>query len=184
MPMKVEVQSTELDAVLEVRTGRVADDRGFFAETHSVEMWRQAGFEAEFVQDNLSKSRQGTLRGMHFQIAPHAMGKLVRCVQGAVFDVAVDLRAGSATYGKWVGRELTGDGDLCLWIPEGFAHGFLALEDETLVHYKCTDMHAPETERALHYADPDVGIEWPIEPSIVTQKDAEAPRLVDVEPSV
>ena len=92
-----------------------------------------------------------------------------------------DEVARAATYGKWVGRELTGDGDLCLWIPEGFAHGFLALEDETLVHYKCTDMHTPEAERALYYADPDVSIGWPIEPSIVTQKDADAPRLADVE---
>ena len=181
MPMKVEIAPTEISEVLEVRTGRVGDDRGFFAETHSVEMWRQAGFEETFVQDNLSKSCRGTLRGMHFQIAPHAMGKLVRCVQGAICDVAVDLRAGSPTYGRWVGRELTGDGDLSLWVPVGFAHGFLALEDETLVHYKCTDMHAPDTERALHFADPDVGIEWPIEPSIVTQKDQDAPRLADVE---
>ena len=93
----------------------------------------------------------------------------------------VSLRAGSSTYGNWVGRELTGDGDLSLWVPVGFAHGFLALEDDSLVHYKCTDMHAPETERALHYADPEVGIEWPIEPSIVTPKDEEAPRLADVE---
>ena len=181
MPMKVEIRSTEISDVLEVRTGRVADDRGFFAETHSAEMWRQAGFEEVFVQDNLSKSCRGTLRGMHFQIAPRAMGKLVRCVQGAIFDVAVDLRAGSESYGRWVGRELTGEGDVSLWVPVGFAHGFLALEDETLVHYKCTDMHAPETERALHYADPDVGIEWPIEPTIVTQKDADAPGLADVE---
>ena len=102
-------------------------------------------------------------------------------MKGSIFDVAVDLRDGSATYGRWVGRTLTGDGDVSLWVPVGFAHGFLALEDETLVHYKCTDMHAPETERALHYADPDVGIEWPIEPSIVTQKDADAPSLGDVE---
>lgn len=181
--MNVEIHSTELDGVLEVRTGRVGDDRGFFAETHSSEMWRQAGFEEVFVQDNLSKSRRGTLRGMHFQIAPRAMGKLVRCVQGVVFDVAVDLREGSSTYGKWLGRELSGNGDLSLWVPVGFAHGFLALEDESLVHYKCTDMHAPETERALHYADPDVGIEWPIEPSFVTRKDEEAPRLADVEAS-
>lgn len=179
--MQVEIEGTEIPDVLEVRTGRVGDDRGFFAETHSVEMWRQAGFESAFVQDNLSKSRRGTLRGMHFQIAPRAMGKLVRCLQGAIFDVAVDLRAGSSTYGRWVGRELSGDADLSLWVPVGFAHGFVALEDETLVHYKCTDMHAPETERALHYADPDVAIAWPIEPSIVTQKDADAPRLADVE---
>ncbi len=179
--MKVEVTPTEIEAVLEVRTGRVDDERGYFAESWSQEMWRQAGFETDFVQDNLSQSCRGTLRGMHFQIAPNAMGKLVRCIRGSVFDVAVDLRAGSSTYGRWVGRELTGDNNLSLWVPVGFAHGFLALEDETLVHYKCTSMHAPESEKALHYADPEVGIEWPVEPSVVTPKDAEAPALAGVE---
>ena len=181
MPMKVDIRPTELEAVLEVRAGRVDDDRGYFAETWSREMWRQAGFEADFVQDNLSRSRRGTIRGMHWQIAPNAMGKLVRCIQGSVFDVAVDLRDGSAAYGRWVGRELSGENNLSLWIPVGFAHGFLALEDDSLVHYKCTAMHAPESERAMHHADPEVGIEWPIEPSFVTQKDDEAPGIVDVE---
>lgn len=181
MPMPVEIRPTEIEAVLEVVTGRAGDDRGYFAETYSREMWRRAGFEADFVQDNLSRSRRGTLRGMHFQIAPDAMGKLVRCIEGAVFDVAVDLRASSPTRGRWVGRTLRGEEDVSLWVPVGFAHGFLALEDDTLVHYKCTAMHAPESERALHYADPDVGIEWPIEPTVVTDKDSAAPRLAQVD---
>lgn len=177
MPMEVSVEATEIDAVKIVRTGRVHDDRGFFAETHSAEMWRRAGLDEVFVQDNLSKSRRGTLRGMHYQIEPEQMGKLVRCVQGSIFDVAVDIREGSPTFGRWVGRELSGENDESLWVPAGFAHGFLALEDETLVHYKCTSMHAPEAERALAYRDPTVGIEWPIAPEFVTSKDEDAPLL-------
>ena len=181
MPMQIQIAPTEIDSVREVHTGRVGDDRGFFAETYSQEMWSRAGFDEAFVQDNLSESRRGTLRGMHYQIEPNAMGKLVRCIRGAIFDVAVDLRRGSPTFGSWVGRELRGANDLSLWIPTGFAHGFVALEDDTLVHYKCTSMHAPESERALSYRDPSVAIDWPIEPTVVSPKDAEAPMLADIE---
>ena len=144
-------------------------------------MWEEAGFLETFVQDNLSKSSRGTLRGMHYQLDPHGMGKLVRCVQGAVVDVAVDLRAGSPTYSKWVGRELSGSNHLSLWVPVGFAHGFVALEDDTLVHYKCTGMHEPDAERAVSYKDPTIAIEWPLEPSVITQKDEDAPLLADAE---
>lgn len=177
MPAEIRIETTEIDAVLEVHTKRFGDDRGFFAESWSREMWSRAGFEADFVQDNLSRSRRGTLRGMHYQIEPDEMGKLVRCVQGAIFDVAVDLRRGSPTFGAWVGRELRGEGDLSLWVPAGFAHGFVALEDETLVHYKCTAMHVPEAERALSYRDPDVAIEWPLAPTVISGKDEAAPML-------
>jgi dTDP-4-dehydrorhamnose 3,5-epimerase len=144
-------------------------------------MWRKAGFEAEFVQDNLSRSCCGTLRGMHYQLEPHGMGKLVRCVRGAVFDVAVDLREGSPTYAKWVGRELSEGNHLSLWVPVGFAHGFVALEDDSLVHYKCTEIHTPAAERALSYKDPTVGIEWPLAPTVVSPKDEAAPLLGDAE---
>jgi len=181
MPMNVMIEPTEIDAVQIVRTGRFDDHRGYFSESYSREMWSRAGFEEEFVQDNLSKSCRGTLRGMHYQIEPDGMGKLVRCVQGSIFDVAVDLRQGSPSYGRWVGRELSGENGLSLWVPVGFAHGFVALEDETLVHYKCTSIHAPDSERALHYADPDVGIEWPLAPSVISEKDEAAPHLGDVE---
>ncbi len=179
--MEVKIEETEIDGILEVHTGRFDDERGFFSESHSQEMWARAGFHEVFVQDNLSKSCRGTLRGMHYQLEPHGMGKLVRCVQGAIYDVAVDLRDGSPTRGRWIGRELSGANGLSLWIPTGFAHGFVALEDETLVHYKCTAMHTPEAERALSYRDPDVGIEWPLDPSVISGKDAEAPMLADVE---
>jgi len=181
MPMPVSFEPTEIPAVLEVRTGRFDDERGFFSESYSSEMWARGGFKERFVQDNLSRSCRGTLRGMHYQLEPDGMGKLVRCIQGAIYDVAVDLRAGSPTYAQWVGRELSGENGLSLWVPIGFAHGFVALEDETLVHYKCTSMHAPESERALSYRDPDVAIEWPLLPTVISVKDEEAPRLAEVE---
>lgn len=181
MPMPVTIENAPLDGLLIVKTGVFHDDRGFFSESYSRDMWKAAGFELPFVQDNLSKSKKGTLRGMHYQIRPEEMGKLVRCVQGAVFDVAVDLRQGSPSYGKWFGLELSGENHLSLWVPAGFAHGFVALEDNSLVHYKCTAHHAPAYERALNYACPKVGIQWPIEATIVTQKDQDAPMLDDVD---
>ena len=181
MPMPVEFKQTEIPDVLEVKTGRFDDDRGFFTETYSLPTWSAAGFDGVFVQDNLSLSKKGTLRGMHYQLSTHGMGKLVRAVQGSVFDVAIDLRRGSPTFGKWVGRTLSGEDSTALWVPVGFAHGFVALEDDSYVWYKCTGAHAPEAERSLRYSDPSVGVEWPIEPTIISQKDADAPLLADAE---
>ncbi len=181
MTMPVTFSKTEIDGVLTVEVGVFRDERGFFTETYSREVWEGQGFTEVFVQDNLSLSAKGTLRGMHYQLAPYSMGKLVRAVTGSVFDVAVDLRRGSPTFGKWVGRTLSGENGLALWIPAGFAHGFIALEDETLVYYKCTAAHAPEAERSLSYNDPQVGIEWPLEPTIVSEKDAHAPPLQQAE---
>ena len=181
MPMPVEITTTEIDGVLVVKTGIFWDERGFFSETYSKNVWADAGFKEDLVQDNLSKSAKGTLRGMHYQLAAHGMGKLVRAVTGAVFDVAVDLRRGSPSFGKWVGRELSAENGLTLWVPVGFAHGFVALEDDSLVAYKCSGHHAPEGERALRYNDPEVGIAWPLEPTIVSEKDATAPLLKDAD---
>lgn len=181
MPAPVEIRETELDGVLEIEAKIFADNRGFFTETYNQETWAARGFNETFVQDNLSMSKAGTLRGMHYQIHPHAMGKLVRVISGAVFDVAVDLREESPTFGQWIGRELTGQNGLMLWIPEGFAHGFLALRDDTLVYYKCTGGHAPQSERALRHDDPEIGIVWPATPSIISPKDADAPALSDAE---
>lgn len=181
MPMPVTLEETPINGLLVVKTGVIHDDRGFFSEAHSRRMWAEAGFTEAFVQDNLSKSCKGTLRGMHYQLAPEGMGKLVRCVHGAVYDVAVDLRRGSPTYGQWHGLELSGENHLSFWVPAGFAHGFVALADDSLVHYKCTAHHAPDCERSLNYACPKVGIEWPLAPTIITEKDANAPMLDDVE---
>jgi len=181
MPMTVEFTKTEIPDVLVVKTGQFDDDRGFFTETYSRPVWKSAGFVESFVQDNLSLSKRGTLRGMHYQLSARGMGKLVRVVHGAVFDVAVDLRRGSPTFARWVGRKLSAENGLSLWVPVGFAHGFVALEDDTLVWYKCTDSHAPDTERSLHYDDPTVGVSWPLRPTIVSPKDEAAPRLADAE---
>jgi dTDP-4-dehydrorhamnose 3,5-epimerase len=175
MPMPIKVAPTEIPDVLVIETGLVRDDRGYFAEIHSTKVLEEAGLRATFVQDNLSLSRNGTLRGLHYQLEPHGMGKYVRVVAGAVFDVAVDIRRGSPTYGKWVAQTLSAENRKALWIPVGFAHGFLALEDETLVLYKCTATHTPEAERAIHFGDPELGIKWPRQPTLVAAKDAAAP---------
>jgi len=181
MPMSVKLTETEIPGVLVIETGIARDDRGFFTEIYSEKVWEEAGFKESFVQDNLSMSAKGTLRGMHYQLDPYGMGKLVRVVSGSVFDVAVDLRRGSPTFGKWVGRTLSEGNGLAMWVPIGFAHGFIALEDDALVLYKCTGMHTPDAERSLSYKDPEIGIEWPIEVTIVTKRDEEAPGLRDAE---
>lgn len=181
MSMPVEFRETEIPEVLEIETRQFGDERGFFTEAYSLPVWKEAGFDEVFVQDNLSQSRKGTLRGMHYQLAAHGMGKLVRAVTGSIFDVAVDLRKGSATFGKWAGRTLSAENGLSMWVPVGFAHGFIALEDDSLVLYKCTGSYAPQAERSLRYDDPTVSIDWPLEPTCVSPKDAEAPLLADAE---
>ncbi len=177
MPMPIRIRETEIEGVLEIATGVARDERGYFSEAYSTAVWTDAGFDEVFLQDNISLSAKGTLRGLHYQLEPHAMGKLVRVLRGSAFDVGVDLRKGSPTFGGWVGRTLTADDGVALYFPRSFAHGFVALEEETLVYYKCTALHAPEAERAIHFNDPAIGIEWPLEPVIVSEKDAAAPSL-------
>jgi dTDP-4-dehydrorhamnose 3,5-epimerase len=177
MPMPVKFEATEIDGVLLVETGLFRDERGYFSESYSRDVWAAAGFNETFVQDNVSLSRKGTLRGLHYQVEPAAIGKLVRCLRGAIFDVAVDLRKGSPSFGSWIGRELNDENHLALWIPGGFAHGFLALSEDALVHYKCSNHHSPEHERALAWNDPQVGIAWPCAPAVISEKDAAAPML-------
>ncbi|HVW27486.1 MAG TPA: dTDP-4-dehydrorhamnose 3,5-epimerase [Polyangiaceae bacterium] len=179
MPLKI--APLAIPEVLVIETGLIRDERGFFAETYSAKVLETNGFRATFLQDNLSSSRKGVLRGLHYQLEPHGMGKLVRVLSGAAFDVAVDIRRGSPTFGKWVARTLTLENREALWIPPGFAHGFLALEDSTTLLYKCTTTHTPEAERAMNYADPAIGIEWPIRPTLVAAKDAAAPPLASAE---
>lgn len=137
------------------------DERGFFTESWNAQAFAEVGLDLAFVQDNHSRSRKGVLRGMHFQ-NPAPQGKLVRVVNGAVFDVAVDLRCSSPNFGKWVGVELSAANKRMFWVPEGFAHGFLTLEDDTDFLYKCTTPYQPRHEHSLAWDDPDVGIEWPI----------------------
>lgn len=160
------------------------DERGWFTESFNQARFQAALDEAglplprPFVQDNHSASSKGVLRGLHYQLPPHPQGKLVRVVQGAAFDVAVDIRKGSPTFGKWVGVELTAANHRQLWIPEGFAHGFLALEDDTHFLYKTTDYYAKECERSIVWNDADIGIKWPTAGSpLLGPKDATAATL-------
>jgi dTDP-4-dehydrorhamnose 3,5-epimerase len=179
--MPIRLVPTEVPEVVVVETGIVTDERGFFSETWSAQAYGEQGFHQTFVQDNLSCSRRGTLRGLHYQVEPHGMGKLVRALRGAIYDVAVDLRRGSPWFGKSVGRTLSDENRLSLWVPVGFAHGFLALAEDTLVLYKCTATHAPAAERVIHHADPAIGIAWPEPPRWVASRDATAPTLANAE---
>jgi dTDP-4-dehydrorhamnose 3,5-epimerase len=181
MPMPVKVHPTEIPEVVVYETGFAGDNRGYFQETYSRKMLGDVGLEADFVQDNVSMSGKGTLRGLHYQIEPHSMGKFVRALRGSIFDVAVDVRRGSPTYGKWIGRTLSEQNHLAMWVPAGFAHGFQALEDDTLVLYKCTRIHTPEAERTVLFSDPAVGVAWPLETSVVHPRDAAAPPLSGAE---
>jgi len=154
---------TAIPDVLIIEPKVFGDERGFFYESFNQKSFNDAtGLDVQFVQDNHSRSRQGVLRGLHYQLPPHAQGKLVRCVQGAVFDVAVDIRKGSPTFGKWVGVELSETNHRQFWIPPGFAHGFLTLTETAEFLYKTTDYYAPQFERSILWNDRDIGIRWPI----------------------
>jgi|TARA_R110002020_G_scaffold113973_1_gene262209 dTDP-4-dehydrorhamnose 3,5-epimerase len=155
------------------------DDRGYFFESFNQKLFDEAvGRSVAFVQDNHSASQKNVLRGLHFQTEPSAQGKLVRVVRGAAFDVAVDVRQGSPTFGKWVGETLTGENRRQLWIPEGFAHGFVALEDNTEFLYKVTSFYDRDCDRSLRWDDPTIGIEWPVVGTpLLSAKDAAAPFL-------
>ncbi len=158
------------------------DERGAFFESYNSRVFAtDTGLDIAFVQDNHSISRQGVLRGLHYQLAPHAQGKLVRVVSGASYDVAVDIRPGSATFGKWVAETLNADNRKQLWIPAGFAHGFLALEDGTEFLYKTTDFYDRASERTIRWDDPALGIDWPLREVLLSDKDAVAPLLADAE---
>ena len=179
--MPVKVIRTEIPDVVVIESPVFRDDRGYFTELFSTKNWLETGLPDSFVQDNLSKSAKGTMRGLHYQIDPHAQGKLVSALSGSIFDVAVDLRIGSSTFGKWVGRTLSGGSGLSMFIPAGFAHGFVALEDDSMLFYKCTSPWAQGSERSLAYNDPAIGIEWPVTPKIISPKDAQAPLLKDAD---
>ncbi len=158
------------------------DERGFFFESFNRQAFREAtGLDVDFVQDNHSKSAKNVLRGLHYQLPPKAQGKLVRVVQGEVFDVAVDLRKGSKSFGKWVGETLSAENKKQMWIPPGFAHGFLTLSDTAEFLYKTTDYYAPEHERCIPWDDPAIGIAWPLDgvPSL-SAKDAAANELATI----
>ncbi|RUO92483.1 dTDP-4-dehydrorhamnose 3,5-epimerase [Corallococcus sp. AB018] len=154
------------------------DDRGFFLESFHAKRYADVGVVGPFVQDNLSRSVKGTLRGLHFQ-EPNAQGKLVQCLAGAVWDVAVDIRKGSPTFGRWVAAELTGENKHQLWVPAGLAHGFCVVSDSADFFYKCTALYSPEFERSVAWDDPDLAIPWPVKQPLLSAKDQRAPRLKD-----
>ena len=178
----MEVITTDLPGVLIFKPQVFGDERGFFMESFNRRTWLQAtGVECDFVQDNHSRSRRGVLRGLHYQIR-QPQGKLVRVVAGEVFDVAGDVRRSSPNFGKWAGVRLSAENKLQLWIPPGFAHGFMVLSEEADFLYKATDFYAPEHERAIIWNDPDLAISWPtdINPEL-SAKDGEAPLFKDAE---
>ncbi len=170
-----------LKGIIHFKLGRFNDNRGFFTELYHLEELKKVGFLETFVQDNLSKSQKGVLRGMHYQLEPHGMGKLVCCITGGIYDAVVDLRKDSPTFGKWEGFYLTEEELSFLWVPVGFAHGFLSLCDNTHVLYKCTSYYNKEAERSLSYCCPQVDIKWPEEPLIISEKDKIAPSLLQAE---
>lgn len=172
----MEFVKTDLDGVLIVKGKRFADNRGFFSELYKEDLFSSNGM-SRFVQDNMSESSSGVIRGLHWQSDPFGQGKLVSCLAGSVLDVAVDVRKGSSTFGKHVAVKLPATEPVSLWIPTGFAHGFQALENNTRVFYKVTNYWNKESERSLNPLDPQLAIEWPIENKILSEKDAEAPSL-------
>lgn len=175
----MKIESTKLADVLLVTPQVFGDERGFFMETYNKQKAAEFGLPSEFVQDNHSRSSKGVLRGMHYQ-APQWQGKLVRAVRGEIYDVAVDVRAGSPTFGEWVGVYLNDENRQQLYVPEGFAHGFCVTSDIAEVIYKCTNLYAPEQEGSLQWNDPDVGIEWPVDEPLLSGKDVTGQRLRDL----
>ena len=175
------VQTTKLKGCVIIEPSVFGDDRGFFLETFSRQRYfEEAGIELEFVQDNHSRSAANVLRGLHFQ-KTKPQGKLVRVVRGCVFDVAVDIRPGSDTFGQWISMELSEQNKKQLWVPPGFAHGFTALNENTELEYKCTAYYDPEDEGSILWSDPDLNIPWPVAQPILSAKDMDAQLLKDLQ---
>ena len=180
----VQVQNTRLPGLKILTPERIGDGRGFFSESYSRARLAEHGITCEFVQDNHSISAQiGTVRGLHFQAPPHAQAKLMRCGRGRLFDVAVDVRAGSPTFGQWDGIDLSFENGRQLFVPEGFLHGFVTLEPDTEIIYKCSDYYAPDCDKAVRFDDPAIGIDWGISASdvVISARDADAPLLADLD---
>jgi dTDP-4-dehydrorhamnose 3,5-epimerase len=176
----MQIEPTRLPDVMILTPQRFGDARGWFSETWNARRMADAGFSMAFVQDNHSMSAQvGTLRGLHYQRAPHAQDKLVRCTRGGILDVVVDFRLGSPTFGQWVGVELTAENGRQLLVPKGFLHGFVTLLPETEVQYKCTNVYAPDCDGAVRWDDPEIGIDWGVTDPVLSAKDAAAPLLRD-----
>lgn len=179
--MTLKVIETKLPGVLIIEPDVFGDSRGFFQETWQKQRYASIGIEEPFVQDNLSFSTRGVLRGLHFQ-NPHSQGKLVSVIQGEVFDVAVDIRRGSPTFGQWTGVNLSGENHRQFWISPGFAHGFCVVSETAYFTYKCTDIYTPTAERGIRWDDPALGIDWPLKPTSLSAKDQIYPKLAEFAP--
>jgi dTDP-4-dehydrorhamnose 3,5-epimerase len=175
----MKITQTKLPSVFVIEPDAFGDARGWFLETWSQNRYKQAGIKLPFVQDNVSYSAKGVLRGLHFQ-CPRSQGKFVQALSGEVFDVAVDIRLGSPTFGQWVGEILSASNHKQMYIPPGFAHGFCVLSETALFSYKCTDYYSPADERGIIFNDPDLKIDWPVGSPQVSKKDAAYPRLKDI----
>lgn len=172
---------TKLEGAYIIDIEKREDDRGFFARTFCVDEFEEHGIENKFVQANMSfNNKKGTLRGMHFQKSPYEEDKLVRCTKGALFDVIIDLRKDSPTYKQWIGVELTEESRRALFVPKGFAHGYITLEDNTEINYMVTQVYTPNADTGVRYNDPVFAIEWPIEPVIISEKDANHPNFEEI----
>jgi dTDP-4-dehydrorhamnose 3,5-epimerase len=170
-----------ISGLLTIEPKVFGDARGFFLETWNLDRYREAGLDADFMQDNLSFSRRGILRGLHFQ-NPKPQGKLLQVLLGEVFDVAVDIRRSSPTFGKWHGLVLSAENKRQFYIPPGFAHGFVVLSETALFHYKCTECYSPKDEMAIRWDDPDIGVEWPLKEPLLSERDTQGVRLRDAPP--
>ena len=177
----MKILRTDIEDVLVIEPIVFSDDRGFFLETYHKTKYQELGIPVEFVQDNLSFSVQGTLRGLHYQVK-HPQAKLVQVLTGEIFDVAVDIRSGSSTFGKWTGAYLSDQNKRQLFIPEGFAHGFCVISKTAHFLYKCSDFYAPEDECGIHWADSDIAIDWPEKNPIISDKDKHNLKLCDLLP--
>ncbi|MDA3942663.1 MAG: dTDP-4-dehydrorhamnose 3,5-epimerase [Bacteroidetes bacterium] len=175
----MEIINTKIPDLLIVKPAVFEDKRGYFFESYNKEKFLSQGVDQNFVQDNESKSMKGVLRGLHFQAPPFAQGKLVRVMKGAVLDVAVDIRKNSPTYGQWASIELTESNKMMYWVPPGFAHGFVTLEDNTVFFYKCTNMYNKASEGSIRWNDPDLYIDWGISNPILSDKDQNSPLFKD-----
>lgn len=179
----MKIINTALEGVLIIDPSVFSDNRGFFMETYNRDRYKAEGIAAEFVQDNFSFSVQGTLRGLHYQY-PHPQAKLVQVMDGEIYDIAVDIRHGSSTFGQWAGVRLSGEDKRQFFIPEGFAHGFEVLSKTAMFSYKCSEFYSPECEKGIIWNDPDIGVEWSMTEPILSDRDKKLPFLKDIDPLI
>lgn len=175
------IETTPIEGLLIITPNVFSDERGYFFESYNNKTFKDLGLTMNFIQDNESCSSKGVLRGLHFQKPPYSQGKLVRVIKGSVLDVAVDLRKSSKTFGKWHSVVLSGESKQMFYIPEGFAHGFITLEDNTIFSYKCTNLYNKESEGSIRWNDPDINIDWECVNPILSDKDKKSPFLKDIE---